>query len=148
MNPKYNPEDLKEHYGVAAVIKNREGKILVQLHNKYGFWTLPVGKVDLDKSPEEGLKVELLEETGIAFKQSKRLIEKETIYERDGKDIKVKEILFEILDYKGTPRNKEPQKHKEQTFKSVQEIASLPYLSNQTLRYLELQGIKRDAKIA
>ena len=41
----YTHEDIVNHHAVAAVIKNTEGKILMQEHVKYGFWTLPVGKV-------------------------------------------------------------------------------------------------------
>ena len=39
----YNMEDIVSHHGVAAVVKDRRGKILMQEHVKYGFWTIPVG---------------------------------------------------------------------------------------------------------
>ena len=42
---KYNDEDIVSHHAVVAMIKDDSGKILMQKHVKYGFWTVPVGKV-------------------------------------------------------------------------------------------------------
>jgi hypothetical protein len=56
MKINYNKEDILDHHGIAAVIKNAEGEILMQEHVKYGFWTIPVGKVKEDQDVIEGLK--------------------------------------------------------------------------------------------
>lgn len=69
---KYNEEDVCDHQGVAGVIKNSKGEILMQEHIKYGFWTIPVGKAKLGQSVEEGLKQEILEECNIEIKKIKR----------------------------------------------------------------------------
>jgi len=143
MKINYNKEDLTEHYGIAAVIKDKESRILMQNHVKYNFWTIPVGKVPLNKSPEEGLKQEIYEECGIKVQKLKQLAKEEMIYIRGNKKVKVIEILFEVIEYSGEVKNKEPEKHKEQKFMAIKEIEKLPYLSNQTLRYLKISGIKK-----
>jgi len=66
---KYTSEDLLDHDAIAAVIKDDEGRILMQEHIKLKFWTIPIGKADQGKSPEEGMKEEVLEECGIPIIQ-------------------------------------------------------------------------------
>ena len=72
----FNAEDLISHAGVAAIIKNRYGHILMQKHKKYGFWTIPVGKVKPRQSLIRGLKQELQEECNITIQKTKKLIKK------------------------------------------------------------------------
>jgi len=119
----------------------------MQEHVKYGFWTIPVGKVKNDQDVEEGLKQEILEECNITINKSKELIVKNYKYNRDGNDVLVISHLFEILSYDGEIKNNEPQKHKQQIFLPISKIKKIPYLSDLTLLYLELLGFKRDAKI-
>jgi hypothetical protein len=38
---KYNTEDMVDHDAVVAVIKDNEGRILLQEHIKYGHRTIP-----------------------------------------------------------------------------------------------------------
>ena len=40
----YSEEDLRDHDAIGAVVKDSKGRILVQDHVTYGFWTIPVGK--------------------------------------------------------------------------------------------------------
>jgi 8-oxo-dGTP pyrophosphatase MutT (NUDIX family) len=49
---KYTKGDTDDFKAVAAVIKNENNDILMQKHNKFGFWTIPCGKVDLGESLE------------------------------------------------------------------------------------------------
>ncbi|MBU6426840.1 NUDIX hydrolase [Patescibacteria group bacterium] len=93
---KYNKEDVISHHGVAAVIKNIAGEVLMQEHVKYGFWTIPVGKVKNDQSVLEGLRQEILEECNLHIKEAKELIVKDYYYERNGNRVKVTSHLFEI----------------------------------------------------
>jgi len=144
---KYTQEDVADHHGVSAVIKDKDGKILMQEHVKFGFWTIPVGKVKIGQEIEEGLKQELFEECNVVVKDFKELICKDYLYERDGKMVKVISHLFEIKEYSGEIKNKEPEKHKQQRFMSLDEIKKLHYLSDMTLLYLSLNGFTRDAKI-
>ena len=144
---KYNSEDLDNHHGVAAVVKNTRGEILVQKHVKLGFWTIPVGKVKKDQSVEEGLKQELVEECSIVVKEHREIIVKDFFYKRNGKNVKVTGHLFEILKYSGKVKNNEPEKHSRQLFMSLESIMKLPYLSDLTLLYLETIGLKRKARL-
>ena len=147
MNVKYNNEDKMSHHGVAAVIKDVSGKILVQEHIKYGFWTIPVGKVKHEQNVADGLKEEILEECDLQIEEYKELVVKDYYYERDGNNVKVISHLFEILKYSGEMKNMEPTKHKQQLFMTIEDIKELPYLSDLTLLYLSLLGFKSDAKI-
>lgn len=148
MKINYNQEDLKDHHGVAAVIKNDKGEILMQEHVKYGFWTIPVGKVRDDQSVEEGLRQEILEESNLAIEEYKELITRDYFYEREGYKVKVISHLFEILKYSGELKNVEPAKHRQQLFLPLEKIMELPYLSDLTLAYLERLGFCRDSHIS
>ncbi len=146
-NPSYNHEDLVDHNGIAAVIKDNSGRILMQLHVKFGFWTIPVGKVDLRDSIEYGLKKEVLEECGITIQDYKEITSKNFVYDRRGKNVQLTSYLFEIKRYSGIIQNKEPHKHTRQEFLTLEQIKVLPYLSDMTLLYLETLGFRRDAKL-
>lgn len=147
MKINYNEEDLIDHFGVSGVIKNSNCEILMQKHVKYGFWTIPVGKVDLDKDVVDGLKKEIFEECNIRVIKCKELLKKNFCYIRNGKKVNVYTYLFEITKYSGEIKNNEPEKHSIQKFFSVNEILKLPFLSDTTLLYLEILGYKRDRKI-
>ena len=143
----YSSEDLHSHHAIGAVIKNNKHEILMQEHVKYGFWTIPIGKVKSEQSVEEGLKQEILEECAIQIEKFKEIVQKDYIYERDGKNVKVLVHLFDILKFKGEVKNNEPLKHKQQIFLSVEKIKNLPYISDSTILYLEQLGIKRGARV-
>lgn len=143
----YNQEDLIDHHGVCAVIKDNRGNILMQNHVKYNFWTIPVGKVKTRQNIEDGLKQEVFEECGLIIEEMKELVAKDYKYERDGKKVNVYSHLFEIIKYSGVMENKEPEKHMEQKFLALEEIKKLPYLSDLTLLYLSFLGFNRKAKL-
>lgn len=143
----YTQEDLKEHNAVAAVIKNSEGKILIQDHKKYDFFTIPVGKCKDDETPIQGLKTEVFEECNIKIISQKLLLKKRFEYDRNGLNVIVNSHLFEVLKYSGIVKNMEPEKHRKIMFLTVEEIMKLPYLSDMTILYLETLGLKRLAKI-
>jgi len=147
MKINYNQEDVKDHHGIAAVIKNERGEVLVQEHVKYGFWTIPVGKVKEDQSVLDGLKQEILEECNLIIEDCQELIVKDYFYEREGKNVKVISHLFEVLKYSGEIKNLEPQKHKQQKFMPIGELVQLPYLSDLTLLYLNYLGITREPRV-
>ena len=148
MNINYNEEDTADHHGIAAVIKNQKGEILMQEHVKYGFWTIPVGKVKNNQDVVGGLREEIFEECNLQVHECKELVVKDYFYERNGRNVKVTSHLYEILEYAGEPKNMEPAKHKQQIFMSVEEIKKLLYLSDLTLLYLEQMGFKRQARIS
>ena len=143
----YTDEDLLDHHGVAAVIKNNQGEILMQEHVKYGFWTIPVGKVKHNQSVVEGLKEEILEECNLKLDKITEIANKKYSYLRNEKDVSVDVHLFDVATYSGEMKNNEPHKHKNQEFMTLEKIKTLPYLSDITLLYLETIGFKRLAKI-
>ncbi len=50
--------------GVAAVIHNAEGQILLQEKASGEGWSLPAGTIELGEAPEEAVMREVMEETG------------------------------------------------------------------------------------
>lgn len=143
----YTSEDLTSHHGIAAVITNEKGEILIQEHVKYGFWTIPVGKVKDGQDIIDGFKEELFDECDIVVEECEELVSKDFSYIRAGKPITVFGHIFAVLSYTGTIRNKEPHKHTTQRFMSLEEIQKLPLLSDLTLLYLEQKGIHRPKRI-
>lgn len=135
------------HHGVAAIIKNENGEVLMQEHVKYGFWTIPVGKVANGQSVEDGLKQELFEECNIHIEEYKEILTRNYVYDRDGNEVEVISHLFDIVKYGGEVKNNEPHKHRQQMFISIEKIRELPYLSDLTLLFLETLGIKREARV-
>ena len=146
-NINYNYEDLVDHHGITAVIKNSKEEILMQKHVKYGFWTLPVGKVKIGQSVEEGLKEEILEECNLNIEKFREIINKKYTYVRDEKKVIVDTHLFEILKYSGIMNNNEFKKHSRQEFLNLDKIKKLSYLSDTTLLYLKYLGFNREARI-
>jgi mutator protein MutT len=52
--------------GVAAVIRNEEGKVLLQRRSDNGLWGLPGGSVEIGESVRDAIIREVREETGLA----------------------------------------------------------------------------------
>ena len=144
----YTPEDLHDHHGVGAVITNENGEILMQEHVKFGFWTIPVGKVKKGQDIQQGLAQELLEECNIIVENCQEIATKDFKYIRNEKHVTVLGHIFTVLRYSGTIKNKEPHKHKQQLFMSIRKIQTLPVLSDLTLLYLEHNGIHRPKNIS
>ena len=143
----YNKEDLEDHEAIAAVIKNNKGEILMLDHVKYGFWTIVIGKAKHGQDSEGGMKQEVFEEVGIIVLGCKRVSRREVDYIRNEKKVKVIANIFEITKYSGKIENKEPEKHRKIEFMDIEKIKKLPYLSNDTIKYLEILGFKREARI-
>lgn len=62
-------DDLPRHsVSVAGIVVNSEGRILVVKRRDNGEWQPPGGVLELDETIEEGLRREILEETGIKFR--------------------------------------------------------------------------------
>lgn len=60
MSKRYRPN-------VAAIVENPLGKLLIgRRHDFPGCWQFPQGGIDLDELPEDALRRELQEETGLA----------------------------------------------------------------------------------
>lgn len=138
MKINYNAEDLQSHHGIAAVIKNEKGELLMQDHVKFNFWTIPVGKVKPNETVEEGLAVEMSEELGINIKQFNELGEFTKTYLREGRDVTVIQHIFEIISYDGEVVNNEPEKHRSIRWMSIDEIKNCKALSDAVKNYLRI----------
>jgi 8-oxo-dGTP pyrophosphatase MutT (NUDIX family) len=143
----YTTEDLHHHDALGAVIQNKDGEILMQEHVKYGFWTIPIGKVKEGQHLADALREELFEECDIIVEEWKEIVAKDYDYIRNEKHVKVFGHVFKILAFSGTIKNKEPHKHTKQMFLSLGKIKQLPHLSDLTLLYLETIGIQREKDI-
>ena len=143
----YTSEDLLHHHAIAAIIQNEQGEILMQEHVKYGFWTIPIGKVKQGQQIEEALREELFEECDVHVEKWKEIVAKDYHYVRNEKPVTVSGHLFEIFAYNGIVKNKEPDKHLVQVFLSLEKIKQLPHLSDMTLLFLETRGIHRAKSI-
>ena len=136
--PNYTPRDLLDHIAIGAIIKNDLNQILLFDHVKFNFWTIPVGKAEEGYTAEQGLKQELFEELGIKVLSSKLLHVNKRTYLRNNTNVNVNEHLFEVLSYKGTPRNLEPAKHRSIKWFYLEEIKKLSNLSNMTKMMLQI----------
>ena len=133
----YTSEDCSAHDAIGVVIKDDLGRILMQDHVKLKLWTIPLGKAKSYESPEEGVVTELKEECGITPIDLKKILSKEVVFDRYGKDVPINIHVYELLSYSGEIQNLEPHKHKSQIFMSVDEIRLLEKVSVTTRLYLE-----------
>jgi 8-oxo-dGTP diphosphatase len=100
--------------GVAAIITDKEGRILMgQRKGSHGAgtWSLPGGHIDFGEEPEDTIRREVLEETGLDVGQ---VIVHEgcpyvnTYFHKEGKQYIT---LFFVAEYiGGEPQLKEPEK--------------------------------------
>lgn len=129
--------DLKSHDAVGLIIKNHEGKYLCFHHRKFDFWTIPIGKAESDQTPEEAALKEAQEECGIIVHAIQKKFQGTKEYKRKGKLIKVFFFLYEITKYKGEIFNKEPDKHLDMQFVSIDEIRQFETTSDATKMFLK-----------
>jgi ADP-ribose pyrophosphatase YjhB (NUDIX family) len=81
----------------------------VLFHNKFKLWTIPVGKVEINETPQEALEREMLEELGVVIKEYELLISQTLEYNNTSHMA----FIYRIHEYDGDIKNKEPFKHRE-----------------------------------
>lgn len=135
----YNEDDLATiQLSMGAVLWNKEkDKILIQKHRKFGFYTIPIGKVNKGETVENCVIRELFEECGITVLDSRLIKNRWLVYKRRGIDVTVLGHLYEIIDYAGKPYNKEPHKHDFQQFMFLEDLHKIIYISDMTRIFLE-----------
>ncbi len=112
----------KKLRGVAAIILNEKGGILVNKRTENckwepDVWSLPCGKVEDEESPEEAIVRELKEEFGISVKVVRKVSERTYFLESKNADWTVYGYLCEINSGKVLVR--EPEKTEEIMFVSI-----------------------------
>lgn len=55
-----------KHFTATAMIRNSKGEFLLHKHPKLGFWLPPGGHIEANEEPQDAVKREVLEETGVA----------------------------------------------------------------------------------
>jgi 8-oxo-dGTP pyrophosphatase MutT (NUDIX family) len=133
---EFNKTDLRDHDGIAMIIRNEEDKYLLMKHNKLDTWTLPVGKVEYGETKEETLRKEAFEELNISLLNYDLVSLETRKYKRMNKVIKVRSFLYNIINYKGNLINKEPHKHDEIRWFTIKEIKKLNQISDATKDFL------------
>jgi len=99
MNDQKFPEPI-----VGIFILNKKNElILVESHKWKGLHIIPGGHVELGESPEEAVRREILEETGLRISQPEFLCVQE--YRNDGTFHKPRHFIF--LEYKATAKSSE-----------------------------------------
>ena len=107
----YNESDLKDHMGIWLWLENPDGEILMQYHKKFGCWTIPLEKSDPGETLEEAISRTGIEELGINISNYEIVHTQDNEYERRGQRVNVVGSLVKVVDFEGTPINKEPEKH-------------------------------------
>ena len=143
----YTDEDLLDHHAIGAVIRNSDGHVLMQNHVKLGFWTVPIGKAKPEQTPIEALREEILEECNLIVDEFNEISSERKDYSRNDRLVNVMTHLYDVLSYSGEMKNNEPHKHTEQKFLPIEEIKSLPYLSDATLAFLKSLGFERESRL-
>lgn len=124
-------------FTVGALIKNSEGKLLVQHHKAIGGLTVPSGKLFDNERDKVGLIRELQEELGVTdIIVGERVAKWRQTYDTLGV---VDQVLYSVT-LNEEPKNMEPKKHLSQTWLSIEEIeTSGKKLSGYLTKVLELE---------
>lgn len=111
--PVHNESDLIDHMGIWLFLENETGEILMQFHNKFGCWTIPLEKSDPEETLGDAIVRAGKEELDIEITDYEVIHSQEDKYLRDGVMVKVVGNLVKVNSYNGTPRNVESEKHSE-----------------------------------
>lgn len=116
---------------VALLVVDEENRLLILWHEKYRFWTVPLGKVEDGEIDVRAAQREAFEELGIVSEQIELL---ETIHKPadidEYSDIIIS--LCQVKSYIGQIANCEPDKHRELHFVHIDQIEHLQPLSYPT----------------
>jgi len=142
-NPLVNDEDIKDHDGVGAIIHGPKDSILIFWHEKYQFYTIPIGKVPDGILPVFGIKHEVYEEAGIVIQTLEELGQFRKTYDRGaGVHTNVVSHLYDVNGYAGTVENKEPLKHPLMIWMTIDQLNKTTCdLSDMTRFYISLLDI-------
>jgi 8-oxo-dGTP diphosphatase len=119
------------HVGVQAVVTARRDRTALLLGKRRGVfgdgqWALPGGHLEFGESFEEAVKRELEEEVGIKAAAIEYLSSINTAYTANAPGTHYVQIGMQVMDYKGEPENKEPDRCSELRWFSLDEPMPKP----------------------
>ncbi|MBW7983037.1 8-oxo-dGTP diphosphatase MutT [Enterobacillus tribolii] len=100
----------RKHLHIAVgIIRNEKGEVFITRRvgdsHLAGLWEFPGGKIEAGESPEQGLRRELMEETGIQVQQSELLCSLDHHFD----DRTVTLYFYLVEHWQGTPFGREGQ---------------------------------------
>lgn len=129
-------DDMRVHVG--AMIRDKDGKVLVEDHIKKDGLVFPGGKVQSGEDPGSTLFRELKEELGIKCIQATKICEFEGTgtYPADSDNVITwKSIIYDVSSYDGQITNKEPDKCRELYWFNEATLVKQPNLKEQYYFY-------------
>lgn len=111
--------------GAGAVLLNEKGQVLMLLRNKEperNKWSIPGGKVDLFETVEQAIVREVEEETGLIIEIEQPLCMDELIVPEQ--ETHVLSLIYSAHQIGGELENREPQKHAELKWFSLENLPS------------------------
>ncbi len=80
-----------QQIGVKAIIENDNKILFIKRSNEYGkisnSWDIPGGRTNFGEDPEQGLKREIKEETGLESEEIKKILDASTVFKNQEKQI-------------------------------------------------------------
>ena len=121
-----------------GVVYNKDGRVLVGQRvfkdQYFGKWEFPGGKIEQGESPEQALKREFLEETGLELLNSKALMQ----LEHDYPDRQVRLYVRTTNAFNGTATELEGQTLK---WVKIADLDKLDFLAGNTVILDKLKGL-------
>lgn len=95
---------VREMLAGAVVLSRQDGKLYVGLvHDVFGYWTLPKGRIDATEGEEEGAKRKIEQEIGIPVTIKKKLGENEYIANKPETGKVVKHVSYYVAEAAHVP---------------------------------------------
>lgn len=119
------------HKSVGAIIRNKKGEILMIERKKFPLgWACPAGHVDKGESPEEALRREVKEETGLKIEDFKLLVHEFVEWNECSKGVRGHDwYVYEAVDFEGEIK------------KADAEAKNIKWVDSSKLRELELEEV-------
>lgn len=112
---------------IALLLTDASDRILVFWHRKHRFWTVPIGKIEMGELAPDAARREAHEELGL----HNVVIEPLGVARRPTSTghTEIVFAMFQIVQFAGELRNREPEKHASMQFVTSDALASLDPLS-------------------
>jgi ADP-ribose pyrophosphatase YjhB (NUDIX family) len=117
--------NLDDHYNVSGIL-HRGNKILLIYNKKYDFWTIPTGKVKLDKVPLLGFVKEMNKTLGIDVVGVDFCGSFDKTYHRDNNTfVNIHQIIYDVYSYDRDVINNESHEYSILRWMTLSEIQKI-----------------------